>query len=538
MKDNYRLADFDPSDLDLVNRVTRIMSGRLESRATEDQPAARPKRHAGLGGWSRSYLPHYFTHQASSMHHWLFEQCDRSRQTRRARVNCVGPRDSAKSTVVSTAHGLRSAVEMTEQLIWLVGETAPQAEQNLAHIQAELTSNEQLARDYPDACGRGHTWRRDKIVLRNGVAIEAHGKGAAIRGRRERSNRPTLIICDDLQSNGAMESTDRRQKDWDWLTGVLLKAGSARTNVFNLSNAIHRDAIGMRLDRTAGWTSRVFCSIERWPSNMQLWSLWEDIYNNVADPEHGRKAEDFFDHHAAELLAGVELLWPDREDLLTLMKIRAEDGHQPFEREKQSRPINPETCEWPESYFDDHIWFEEWPAHFTLRAVALDPSKGKDSRRGDYSAFAKLQVTDNVCYFDFDLARRPATEIVSDGVEILKEFLPQGFAVEAVQFQELLGADFLEAFERENIVGAPLYLLQNHANKQVRIRTLGPLLSQKRFKVKQNSPGASLTIAQMRDFPDKGSHDDGPDAAEMAIRLANFLLFGPQEGNTIERAVP
>ena len=60
--------------------------------------------------------------------------------------------------------------------------------------------------------------------------------------------------------------------------------------------------------------------------------------------------------------AGAIVLWPEEEDLYTLMCMRAEGGRAAFEREKQNSPINPELCEWPESYFDEAIWFDDWPA--------------------------------------------------------------------------------------------------------------------------------------------------------------------------------
>ena len=49
-------------------------------------------------------------------------------------------------------------------------------------------------------------------------------------------------------------------------------------------------------------------------------------------------------------------------------------------------------CEWPESYFDESIWFDDWPGRLVVKALALDPSKGGDSRRGDYSALVMLGV--------------------------------------------------------------------------------------------------------------------------------------------------
>ena len=48
-------------------------------------------------------------------------------------------------------------------------------------------------------------------------------------------------------------------------------------------------------------------------------------------------------------------------------------------------------------------------------------------------------------------------------------------------------------------------------------------LAQKRIRFKGDSPRARLLVEQLRDFPN-GDHDDGPDALEMAIRLARDLF--------------
>ena len=514
--------------LDLADLVFGTASTAISQRVRLNSTAKRAKRPQvrGLAEWSRRYLAHYFKLPANAMHRWSFEQCDASRDHRGMKINLIGPRGNAKSTVFSLAHVLRCAVEAIEPLIWLVSETADQADPMLENVKLELTENEQLAADYPEACGRGATWRKSKIRLRNGVTIEAFGKGRKIRGRRARADRPSLIVCDDLQGEMAMISSGQRTKDTTWFNGALLKTGNPHTNVVNLATALHRDAVALKLDRTPGWTSRVFSSISKWPDNMGLWAQWADIYSNVSDPDSRAKSDQFFADHREEMLKGAEILWPELEDLLALMRQRVEEGRNEFEREKQGRPVLSDQCEFPEEYFDDHIWFEEWPDRFSIRTMALDPSKGKDARRGDYSAFAMVQVTDGVFYVDMDLARRPVQQIITDGVALHGRFNPQGFSIESNQFQELLGADFADEFRRQGLPHVQPYLIDNRVSKLVRIRTLDPVLSAHRIRFRVGSPGVLLTIGQLRDFPDKDSHDDGPDALEMAIRTAAELLSG------------
>ena len=109
--------------------------------------------------------------------------------------------------------------------------------------------------------------------------------------------------------------------------------------------------------------------------------------------------------------------------------------------------------------------------------MALDPSKGSDARRGDYSAIVLLGVDrQGMFYVEADLARRPTPEMVADGAEWFRRFRPDVFGVEANQFQDLLAGEFEAEFRRQGILAARPVPIENRTNKQVRIRRLGPYL--------------------------------------------------------------
>jgi predicted phage terminase large subunit-like protein len=305
---------------------------------------------------------------------------------------------------------------------------------------------------------------------------------------------------------------------------MLMKAGTKTTNVVNLGTALHRECLAMQLHRTPGWISSLFQAIMRWPDQQPLWHRWEQLYSDVELSQSHDLALAFYQQNRSPMDAGAILLWPEQEDLYTLMCMRAESGSTAFEREKQSLPINPEQCEWPESYFGDWIWFDHWPETLRLRTLALDPSKGTDSRNGDYSAFVLLGVGhDGLLYVDADLARRPSPQMVTDGIELCRRFQPHVFGLEANQFQELLGPNFAAELIRQGLVGTAPCSIQNTTNKLVRIRRLGPLLASHRLRFKTRSPGTRMLVEQLREFP-ISSHDDGPDAVEMALRLAEAYL--------------
>jgi predicted phage terminase large subunit-like protein len=492
---------------------------------------ARRSRRSGGGAknllsWGVKYLPAHFGRPSSNMHRWLAGKIDAMRGARGTKLNLLGPRGGAKSTIGTLAFPLREAVEGREPYIWIVSDTKHQACAHLENIKTELLENGLLAQDYPQAAGRGRVWRNNSIVLRNGVVIEAFGTGQRIRGRRRREHRPTLIICDDLQNDGHILSAVQRGHSRDWFHGMLMKAGTTRTNVVNLATALHREALAMQLHETPGWTSRIFKAVVRWPENTSLWHEWEAMYVDIANPHYKTAARKFYEKHREEMDRGAKVLWPEEEDLYSLMCMRAEGGRTAFEREKQNSPINPDLCEWPESYFDEAIWFDDWPGKLVVKSLALDPSKGGDARRGDFSALVMLGVDrQGIVYIEADLKRRATPQIVADGVELFRRFRPDIFGVEANQFQDLLSGEFEAEFRRQGILGARPWPVENRTNKLVRIRRLGPYLSSGRLKFKSDSPGTRLLVEQLQEFP-IGDHDDGPDAAEMALRLAAELLAG------------
>ena len=99
--------------------------------------------------------------------------------------------------------------------------------------------------------------------------------------------------------------------------------------------------------------------------------------------------------------------------------------------------------------------------------------------------------------------------------------------MEANQFQELLAGELEAEFRRQGLLDARPWGIENHVGKMVRIRRLGPYLASRRLRFKAGSPGTQMLVDQLKMFP-VGDHDDGPDALEMAVRLAAEYLQKPE----------
>jgi predicted phage terminase large subunit-like protein len=115
--------------------------------------------------------------------------------------------------------------------------------------------------------------------------------------------------------------------------------------------------------------------------------------------------------------------------------------------------------------------------------------------------------------------------MVADGAELCRRFRPDAVRVEAHQIEELLFNELASEFSPQDVTYNTPAAIHNHIGKLVRIRRIGPYLSQRRLRFLSNSPSTRQLVNQLRDFP-SGAHDDGPDALEMALRLAEDVVHG------------
>lgn len=472
------------------------------------------------------------------LHHWLSERLGRFHEQRPSRLAVIAPRESAKTTWITLAFVLRCAVENREPYILLLSDSRQQAEKYLKDIRKELEQSEiaeqdpegedttvnshglstTLAAIYPEACGKGPEWRKDHLLLRNGVLIESLGRGSKIRGRKNRQHRPTLIVIDDCQSNRDIYSRSCREHALRWFAQEVLPCGSPTTNVISVGSALHRDAVAVRAMSMPGWTGRAFAAILSWPEQMDLWKQWELLATNIADANRLATAAAFYDAHRTEMDRGGVSFWPSYKPLSALMMKRAEIGPRRFETEYQGKPDTPEGAEWPSEYFDRaNFFFTEWPQNILVTVVALDPSKGGKDQSGDFQALVAIALTrDGNLWVDCECHREPIPEMMDRAVQLAKKRNAATLVVETNQGLNLLIPEF-ERFARAAHLSSSLQGVEHYAvSKVARIRRLGTYLARGQIRV-LNSTGGRLLVDQLREFPN-GGHDDAPDALEIGIR--------------------
>ena len=109
---------------DQLGRASRVLCDKLAVRHGQARRLARrSNRGLDLVAWGKKYLPDHFRRPPSNLHRWLAEQLDMAQFRRGTKLNVLGPRGAAKSTIGSLALPLRAAVECWEPYIWIVSDT-------------------------------------------------------------------------------------------------------------------------------------------------------------------------------------------------------------------------------------------------------------------------------------------------------------------------------------------------------------------------------------------------------------------------------
>lgn len=161
----------------------------------------------------------------------------------------VWSRGWGKSTSVELACAMLGARGARRYVLYVSG-TQPQADDHVGNIAALLES-EGVERHYPSLGERlmgkygPRAWRRNRLRAASGFTVDAIGLDAAIRGAKLETDRPDLIVLDDLDSE--MDGTTTMDRKVIALTRKILPAGSVDGAVLAAQNLVHAEGIFTRL---------------------------------------------------------------------------------------------------------------------------------------------------------------------------------------------------------------------------------------------------------------------------------------------------
>jgi hypothetical protein len=167
------------------------------------------------------------------------------------RILLLAFRGAAKSTLAEEAITIGACWRRFRNHI-IIGESATRACERLASVKHELDFNPYIRAIFGDL--HGPVWNEDKIVLNNGVVIQAFGRGQSLRGTKHDDQRPDCCLIDDIEDEESVSSPEQREKTRLWLMRTLIPALAPDAKVHILANLLDPDCLAAWLEKNGGWT--------------------------------------------------------------------------------------------------------------------------------------------------------------------------------------------------------------------------------------------------------------------------------------------
>ena len=491
------------------------------------------------------FFPHYCTRAFNAFHRHYFSNVRYGeRDYRRA---SAAPRGSAKSTLGTLIKPIHDACYGLEKFVLILSSTAPLANKKLKDIRSEIQSNTFLVAAYGVRFPKKKVGESEFSVItdKGRTYFQAIGRGAEVRGIRIGQYRPTKIIADDVEHSDEVYNEQVRAKTESWYFEDVTKSGDTGTNFEFVGTVLHKDSLLSKLLKNPAYKGVTFKAIISWAEREDLWEDWRKIYRDIDSPTRIEDANAFFDKNRTEMLKGTDVMWPEKESYLDLMKEMEEIGKRAFMKEKQNDPQGSE-----DAVFTKFHWYREGQQTINGKLVdgfimeesgkfipleecfcigALDPATGQEKQRktGDFSVIivAYKHVHTGRVFIHWESTKKDApTAFIKKVFDAYEKFKFEKFAIETNLFRNILIPNIIiEQKERMkktgNKISISFYDVVNTENKHERIYRIEPKVTH--GFISFNRALSKEFMNMFEAFPNKDSHDDAPDCTEILWNLAN-----------------
>ncbi|WP_246586614.1 phage terminase large subunit [Cytobacillus gottheilii] len=462
-----------------------------------------------------------------------------SNRNRTARIAWAASRGHAKSAYLSNAFPVHEIAYRKRKMILIISETNAGSKKFIKWVAGQLKYNLKLRDDFGvmlhEQKTRNEKDSEEAFLTTTGIKMEATSLGTQIRGFRNGSQRPDLILLDDLESRDSNNTPELRQKAKDWLNQDLMPAyDPTQTAVIFMGTLVHVDSLlNYVLTERRDFIKNKFPAIIEWPKRMDLWTEFERIYKEyeptgeeLAEMENAteetptpnaRAAIRFYEAHRAEMDEGADVLWPDRFPLTHLFLEKVNYGSKAFNTEFMNNPLDEESQIFhPDrfKYYDDGQRFPHSEYYF---GMGIDFAMGK--QKGDYSAaitVAKHKLTKKIYVIDAFIERLHPDKFLDEITRRVGKFQPDLIGAESQMAQEFFIDELKKRLEH---IGYPAHTrvkkIQQRQRKELRIEAMLPDIENGTINFNASH---SVLIEHFERYGSRW-HDDGPDALQMAITV-------------------
>lgn len=212
-------------------------------------------------------------------------------------------RGAAKTTLAEEATALMACVGAFKHCI-IIGATETRSKERLTAIKTILSANEDLIEMYGEMLGP--VVSETRIVLSNGVAIQALGKQQSLRGVKHNDQRPDFFIGDDMETAENIKTKEAHEHFMRWLYGEVLPSLQKpyhRVRIIGTPLADADRCMISKLEANPKWRSRSI-PIRYFNENGDLVSAWPELYPlaEIAEIEQDHRREGLYETFAREYL--------------------------------------------------------------------------------------------------------------------------------------------------------------------------------------------------------------------------------------------
>lgn len=196
--------------------------------------------------------------------------------------------------------------------------------------------------------------RPDGTLPKTGCVMATRGITSGIRGLKYHTQRPDLVLLDDLQTSEDASNPSQVEK----LLNIIKKdvfnlAGKGKLAILQTATPIAPEDLAERIANDPAWKTTIWPSIISWPKDILengdkgLWGKYFRMYDaeNVDDQSHERSLQYYIDHQK-EMDEGAEVFNPNRylrsdghiTALQALLEKQHTIGEAAFAAEMQMKP--------------------------------------------------------------------------------------------------------------------------------------------------------------------------------------------------------
>lgn len=220
------------------------------------------------------------------------------------RVEIMAFRGGGKSTTAEEGVIVESCLQQFHNGI-IIGSSYERAVERLTAIKHELETNPFIEELF--GVMRGNVWNEGKIVLSNGVVLQAFGRGQSMRGSKHLTWRPDRVFADDLEEQEDVDTPEARAKMLRWFMKVVLPALDPSARIRIAATPLHPESLAMVLKGARDWVCKTY-PIESIAKDGGRMATWPSRFSLTAIDEIRKSYEDLgmLDEYQQEYMCQAE----------------------------------------------------------------------------------------------------------------------------------------------------------------------------------------------------------------------------------------